>query len=360
MVDRIECLDVGQGTCNVIQLPGNRCIVVDVGPKVGWQVLAKKLNLDPDAKGPPVVIEALILSHSHEDHFGALSPLLQANGVKINQIFLTHDRESPKECPVLRVLNDAVEQGLITRGQLTTRELDETGKPIVLFRSQELADGPNGAVTLSLLYPTKQEAKVAREKDDQNLGSAILCLRVGEHRFLFPGDASLVAFEAIAQRMPRPLELELIAVSHHGGNLWNGRFTEALSNRLKGVFNNHFKPRHAVISVGTSNTHGHPRQYIIDALKSAGTYIMCTQLTCKCWKNNPDLESARSFTLSAQPPEFPGMGSKSEFRKNGRSSRVGCASTVVVRFEDQKPVIERRNEHSQVIDRIRKEGSALC
>ena len=361
MVDRIDCLDVGQGTCNVIQLPGNRCIVVDVGPKVGWQVLAEKLNLDPAAKGPPMIIEALILSHSHEDHYGALNALLNSDRVQIKRVHLTQDRGPVRSCPVLDLLKDAVDSGKLSSEQLEERDnlsIKNDGKPKCIFRSQELADEPNGVVTLSLLYPTEQEAEAARKKDDQNLGSAILSLRVGEHRFLFPGDASLIAFEAVAQRMPRRLELELIAVSHHGGNLWNGRFTQALGNRLEDVFRNHFKPRYAVISVGTSNPHDHPRQYIIDSLKAAGAKVMCTQLTCKCWKN--DLELARRFTLSAQPPEFPGMSSKAELKTNGRSMHVGCASTVVVQFENQMPVIERWNEHSQVVDRIRDENSTLC
>lgn len=363
MVHRIECLDVGQGTCNLIQLPGNRFIIIDVGPPKGWQVLAKRLNLDPKSSGPKVVIEALILSHSHNDHIGALSALLESDRVRIERIFLTQDGPAEKGSRGLDCQRNAIEDENrnLSEDQLNRCEIgsaESYGNPECVYRSESPIDEPNGPVTLSLLYPTASEAEIARKKNDKNLGSAILCLRVGEHRFLFPGDASLVACEAVGQRMPRCLNLELIAVSHHGGKLWNGRYSQSICDRLEKLFREIFRPKYAVISVGTANTHKHPRERIIDALRSVDARVMCTQLTCKCWKG--DLEQARPLTLSNDPPEFPGMSSKDEIKKDGRSFHVGCASTVVVKFEGQQPIVERWREHSQVVNRIREEGESLC
>jgi len=54
VVTRVYYFDVGHGTSNLIQLAGNRFIVIDTGPRHGWQVLLARIS---GSMRPPPVIE---------------------------------------------------------------------------------------------------------------------------------------------------------------------------------------------------------------------------------------------------------------------------------------------------------------
>jgi len=357
VVHRVECLDVGQGTCNLIQLPGNRFIVIDVGPRGGgWQVLIDRLRLDPDLPQESLpVIEVLILSHSHEDHIGALSSLLES-GARIERILFTDDRPIRDDHPALRVIQDAARRGKLSMDCVwSTIETDADG-PRTVFQSADPDDEPNGRVALTLLHPDGIYAKKARERGQPNLAFAILHMRVGDHRFLFPGDAPLDAFEVVSDNFGRSVELELMAVPHHGGKTWNGKLSPGRRTRLQKLFQERFRVKSAVISIGSANSNKHPFESVIKALLEAGSHVLCTELTCRCWVN--DLDEARELTLAHDPPHYHGLSRKT--RPVGKATNVGCASTVVVKFENRVPVIERRSELRGVVENLKRSGSPMC
>ena len=83
-------------------------------------------------------------------------------------------------------------------------------------------------------------------------------------------------------------------------------------------------PTIAVVSVGTSNTDGHPRRDVIQAMSARGIKVLCTQITRQC---SDDLEFLRRVFCSRlliQVVHCPG-----KIRRRQENSRnVACAGTV--------------------------------
>ncbi|MHC4880544.1 MAG: ComEC/Rec2 family competence protein [Planctomycetota bacterium] len=362
MVQKVYFLDVGQGTSSVIQLEDNRFIVIDTGPKGAADWLAEGQThplLDVIAEsGGKAVIEALIISHSHDDHYGALDPLLNSPYVEeIKAAFYTKDSSKDAEVP-LSLLRTSWED---PKGKLKAEplplELQDSSEPSVIYSS----NGEQGKVLLTLLHPSAEAAQSARKRNAKNAGCAILALRVGTHRIVFPGDVPDDAIHNIRDLYGRALPASVVAVPHHGGKVWTARqrknetdkqFSQRVIDDLVNMYSRDLVPELAVISVGSANGYRHPMAEVLDALRCCEVPVMCTQMTKKCWIR--DLHAARVHTLAGEPPEFPGISTRRQRETSkGNVRDVGCASTVVASFADGRMRIRRGEKHRDVISDLR-------
>ncbi len=83
-------VDVGQGLCCIVKIPGDYYIIYDAGSKNSrdavYHGIARMTELIP----PGEDIDLLIVSHNHDDHYNALKYMLcESSGHKVRKLFYT-------------------------------------------------------------------------------------------------------------------------------------------------------------------------------------------------------------------------------------------------------------------------------
>jgi hypothetical protein len=203
---------------------------------------------------------------------------------------------------------------------------------------------PAQNLDIKLFSPNAAQNLVAQAAERANSTSAIVVLQVGARRIVFPGDSDIAQWRLIRQHRGSPLTCDVLAIPHHGG-LVGGQVN---ANDLKLLYGDCLEPRVAIVSVGTSNTHGHPLPEVISALTRCGSAVVCTQITKKCCDR---LESLRPAVL--QPLQHVGKSRPiGDFTATGNSRNVACAGTVLVRIDRQRVEVERLAEHQDAVDRL--------
>lgn len=342
-----ECyfLDVGQGACQVIYLGDATAIVIDCGPS--YQVLGDLLRRKLGIKR----IEALILSHNHSDHTGGLPGLVRQYRKSIGRIYLLQDQ------PAGRM--QGLRQFSFLRDESNNGNVPE---PIPLIRHSEnrwlYAGGErDDSLQLELLFPSFFDNIDGQAAGNQNYTCGVMLLRCGSKRVLFPGDAEIDAWRSIySKRGNRPVECDVTAVPHHGGQIVRYRkndetyeeLHDAITADLEWLYTLAIKSSTAIISVGTSNSYPdqHPLPPQIDAIRKSGACVMCTQITSRC---SDDLERLRPGVL--EPMAMPCQSRRSTtVTPTGQSKDLACAGTVLVQIGPDEIRVEQQIAHSVAID----------
>ena len=137
------------------------------------------------------------------------------------------------------------------------------------------------ATRLLALSPQGHAGQRAIASGDPNSASAVLLLSYGDTSVLFPGDAKIATWQGINDRRHgKPITAAVLVVSHHGGHLgWSIEDAEA---NLLWLYGRVVTCEYAVVSVGTDNQHGHPREDVLQALYAVGARVVCTEATEQC------------------------------------------------------------------------------
>ena len=327
-------LDVGQGTCQIILLGNRRAIVVDCGVKVDELALRflKRYGVE--------TLEALIVSHSHEDHVGGAISILDEYQDRIEKLCFVQDDMFLKSRFWERV-KEFILQGVLSQDQLFRLECN----------SQPQEIWSDGNASLATYSPTTGINLLAQSAGVQNATSAVLFFDVGNNRIVFAADSEIQQWRDIHARAGT-ISCNVLAVPHHAGKLHQS------SSDLQWLFGQAIQPQVAVVSVGTSNNHNHPREDVIRALRACGASVLCTQITQQCCSN---LEALRPAVLS--PLTILGRSSATaDLTKSGNSRNVACAGTVVATIDAQHVEIDRIAQHQAAVDRLASNahGSPLC
>ncbi|MDA1014935.1 MAG: hypothetical protein O3A00_10865 [Planctomycetota bacterium] len=349
---------------------------------------------------PVPTVELVVISHLHMDHVGGIIRHLRscwrqvqqsdrksnlvgssdprilkvvlADSRDIEQVFVDAFRENTEGKPLnLIYAIKGLAEAQRSRGEDVSIELETNTAPTELFARHSLTTPETDDVPeLHLLYPSRDQHADRHGCGTANDISAILLLDYAGHRVVFPGDATLPGWRDSLESAPDILrDINLVAVPHHGGQI--APRERDPETALKTLYQHLFsgkpeKPRYAFISVGTEMgaKYGHPRQDVIDALRSANVHILCSQFTRRCLKDDVtdpealarELHKVREFTLHAghsakSPRHYPG---KSEaFPGDVRKGNVGCASTVIAEL---KPNCEfqvfRRDRHIECLNSL--------
>lgn len=318
-------LDVGQGTCQIIVLGGRRAIVIDCGTCKDRTVLhfLRRMGIDQ--------IECLVVSHSHEDHSGAAVAILGEYQDRIDRICFVQDDQFLQSPFWLRI-SDLLRADILKKGQLA--RLEVTGRPQPVWE-----DWPSRA-KLRTFSPLAAENLLAQEAGKQNPTSAVLFLDVGARRVMFAADSDVSQWREIRRSAGRRQRCDILAVPHHGGT------TASTEAELAWLLDDAIQTDVAVVSVGTSNPHGHPRVDVIQSLVRRGVRVMCTQITHKC---SGDLESLRPGVL--RPITILGRSSSCrDVTRSGNSRNVACAGSVRAVFTAGNVVIDRFGDHQHAVD----------
>jgi competence protein ComEC len=239
-VARLTVLDVGQGDAILVEGSRGGRLLVDGGPD------PDRLLVELDRRIPPWDrrIDALILSHPHEDHVAGLALLLDRYAV--GRVF---------------------EPGMRGPGPGYAAWLERVGAAGRHPRFS-IAAGDRLSVdeiALRVLWPIR--GQVPAEPPDTGTGinnvSVVLLGTVGPRRFLLAGDVEEgIDPSLIAEKLPT---VDVLKIAHHGSRTAT---TEAFVATVR--------PRVAVASAGTGNPYGHPARSTLERLAAAGARVYRT------------------------------------------------------------------------------------
>ncbi len=242
----VTVLDIGQG--DAILLEGSRGgrLLIDTGPD------PDRLLTLLDARVPPWDrrLDAVVLTHPHEDHVAGLALLL--------------DRYR---------IGEILEPGMVGLGPgdaAYRRKLADTDRQtrVVAAGDRIFLDGARLDVEWPL--PGRVPLRPSDSGTQVNNVSIVIELHFGTRRMLFTGDVEqqidpqlLAAGLADDDTAP----LDVLKVAHHGSGTAT---TDALVARLA--------PRIAIVSAGTGNPYGHPSAATVARLEEAGARLFRTDL----------------------------------------------------------------------------------
>jgi competence protein ComEC len=242
----VSVLDVGQGDSILVAFPDGRTLLIDGGGTYGANRLGGMrtgLDIGENVVSPYLWqrgirrLDAVALSHAHTDHLDGLNAVL--------------DNFRVQELWIGRMVDTAPFRDLMARARARgVRIVDHTR-------------GDNfswAGVTGLVVWPEDHTPAGQASNND----SLVLWLAHGSRSFLLPGDIEK-PIEADLVRRADPLAADVLKVPHHGSR------TSATEVLLRAV-----QPHYAIISVGETNSFGHPHRETLQRLSAAGVRALRT------------------------------------------------------------------------------------
>jgi len=243
---RVSFLDVGQGDCALLELPGGRAILIDGGGSrqgefdVGEQVVRPYLLHRWVGK-----LNRIILSHPHPDHLRGLLTI-----VKDFRVEEAWEGRGSSSSPLYQEFRSLLEQ---------------KGIPL---RHWVAGERPKGLPPLGvkILHPSPPylQASPRGAYSDENNNSLVLKIHYGGVSLLFAGD---IGAEAETRILRRGIDLksDVIKVPHHGGR------TSSTARFIWAV-----RPTYAIASAGAFNPFGHPSPEVVKRYRAMGARFLQT------------------------------------------------------------------------------------
>lgn len=230
--DFVKIMDVGQADAALIY--SNGCsAVIDAG------LTSSADDISADLKGADIKdIDALLITHLHMDHAGALAKI--AMSFPIDNLIIPNRDSSAEAMP--------------TVNEAEKRVVAEKGKVFTATEGMNFNIG-EFEVTLLAYFPD------ATKENDR---SVITMAKIGNRKFLFTGDAEK-ATEADVLAEKLNIDCDVLKVGHHGSK------SSSTAAFLKAA-----SPKYAAISVGKDNMYSHPSNKTIVALKNCGAEVYRT------------------------------------------------------------------------------------
>ena len=309
----VTFVDVAQGDCIVaVDEATGRAVVIDC--PTGMAALAEAV-----VRARGATVDTFLLTHLHADHMGdALELIDRVAPRRLRTNVTANPRRSAKVEAMLRALVELEDAGITVEPATTERPR------------------PLGAqVSYQVLAPSHAQAADACVRDKPNDGSVVCRLKVGDRVFLLPADATERVWTRLLSR-PNRLRAHVLMLPHHGGRLDSRDDVELLGRILDAV-----EPDSCVVSVGTTNDHGHPRPEHLQ-LAARGRRLLCTQVNHRCLGTAP-LPSAAVAALPDAALSAGGM------------ARPGCScagTTTFVVTPTGMTVTPDGSAHGAVIDEL--------
>ena len=244
-------VDVAQGAASVILLGSGRAMVIDCGGRQArtLQALLTRFGVQ--------FLERLVVTHNHADHSAGAAHILTAYRRRIGQIWMLYDTVLTGSHFWDR-LNEEQGAGHLRRDQL--RRLECQAGQYEIYHDNE--------VLLSVISPDLLGNLHAVRDGNPNATSGILVLKHASRQVVFAGDSTIEEWRVIHEnRGGQPIRCMLLTVPHHGGRIWEPRRSNEsdvahdarVAAELDWLYTQAIIAEVGVVSVGTSNSYGHPR-----------------------------------------------------------------------------------------------------
>jgi competence protein ComEC len=219
----VQC-DVGQGDALVLKISRESALLFDAGPDPD---LLDRCLKSIGVKRLPLIV----LSHNHADHYYGVSGALRKR--EIGQIW---------------------SNGNIARDELSNYSVLEVG-------AGDIAS--IGDVSLEVLWPpaiTTNFSNLSGDGSRENNRSLVILAQVGQVKILITGDIEPEAQEEIAKKYDLS-GISILKVPHHGSRFQSENFLNLIS------------PKVSLVSVGESNSYGHPDPELLERLRLLGSRV---------------------------------------------------------------------------------------
>ena len=266
----VHFIDVGQGDSILVQTPGGKNMLIDTGGRrgeyqngtgTGDQVVApylRKIGVNQ--------LDALVLTHPHEDHCGGAAYIIK--NFPVDMVLVSpvgSEALDGKPAPTEQSASGAVNGKKKTDEEVPTayttllKKLSTSG---IQVQTAEAGDSLrlDPDIYMEVLWP---EDSGSVEGAVPNNGSLVLRLTYGHQSFIFTGDIEVEAQQKILHS-GEELETDVFKLPHHG------------SRSLLPELVDRVNPSIGVISVGAHNTFGHPAPTTVDLLYQDGITIYRT------------------------------------------------------------------------------------
>ena len=252
---RVCVLDVGQGDAILVQ-DGGAVVLVDAGPDDS--VVAAL------ARNHVLHLDAIILTHLHDDHYGGVLSLAGRMG-----------------CGRVIVAEGVAEH---IDGELA----DAVGRMGATVSELSIGDVVCvGGFSLDMVWP---EGEVDGSDNSHSM-ELVVCFDDGRRSLsgLLTGDAERDETAACVARGAVG-DVDFLKVGHHGSEVSIDETTARVLD-----------PEVSVASAGEGNSFGHPRQECVDALVDAGSVFLCT-IDCGDVELRPGVDGVRVLCQKGYHP----------------------------------------------------------
>lgn len=277
----VQFIDVGQGDCALITSPAGINILVDGGgtvsfrkPGDAWRDRREPFEVGAKTVAPLLKkrgihrLHAVILTHGDQDHIGGLQAVIE-------------------QFPVDALIMNGTLAESATMSKLMATAIAK-GIPIYAAHSGMRLE-PDHHTTIDFLAPTDESVftSVSYIKD-QNHHSIVFQLEMAGATFLFTGDMDVSAELKVLgsekftkensrndeglitglsgnQLLPqqrRDRQVDVMKIAHHGSK-----------TSTSWEWLDRFRPAASIISVGASNSYGHPNADVLQRLEDIGSTI---------------------------------------------------------------------------------------
>jgi len=246
----VSVLDVGHGSSILLQLPGNKNILIDGGGSgnenfnIGERVIApflwkKQINH----------LDAVVITHPHSDHYNGLPFILTYFHPKelwVNGM-TGHDPEYQQLLSLANKLNIAI----------TIPRTDEIVFQSGLTRLRCVNNGFPGD------YSSDRMSSSLTQRSDTNDMSIVLRLETADNSFLFPADISATMANTLVSKR-KNIQADILLAPHHGSkSSMSLDFIETVA------------PKYIAISAGRNNPFNFPDKSFFD-LQQKGIQVLTT------------------------------------------------------------------------------------
>ena len=237
----ITCLDIGQGDCCVLEMPGGENFLIDGGSSNKKNTAAYQIL--PYLKNQGIaVLDGIFVSHTDKDHISGIEELLELCAQNLTTV-----RVKNLILPDWNTTGEEYEKMKMLAGQSNIQI--QTGREGNLLKTKE--------VQIEILAPEN-----GADGSDTNEDGMVMEVHFGKFRGLFTGD---IGTETEKKLMDSMEDVDFLKVAHHGSKY-------STCQEFLDVVN----PEIAVISCSAKNTYGHPSADTIKRLEDCGAQVEYT------------------------------------------------------------------------------------
>jgi beta-lactamase superfamily II metal-dependent hydrolase len=225
---QVHYIAVGQGDCILLK-QGETFVLIDGGNRSSRIIQYLQTRIDYN-------LEAMIATHTHNDHVGGLIAMLDL--FKVKRIYINGDTSS------IRTYSDFMQKANTEGANV---EVARRGDHIVV-----------GNLTFDVLNPVEPLTQ------DTNNNSIVLTLSYGKVDFLFTGDAGREAETSMISAGVLQ-HSDILKVAHHGSQTASSQ-----------TFLDIVRPEVAIYMADGNNQYGHPHPQTMSALQTIGAKVYGT------------------------------------------------------------------------------------